>query len=115
MVVITKGKKAMTVSRSAYNNFYKQNGWEIANGDNKNEKPEEVIEQETVEKENSQDDVTDDDWADIEEEESEEEGIEKPLSEMNRQELENKAAELGIDISNAKSNKQLRELIRNNQ
>lgn len=115
MVSIVKGKKAMTVSRSAYDNFYKQNGWEIVNGNKKNEKPEEVIEQETVEEVNSQDDVSDDDWADIEEDEADEEGIEKPLSEMNRQELEEKATELGIDFSNVKSNKQLRDLIRSNQ
>lgn len=42
----------------------------------------------------------------------EEEEVEKPLSEMNRQELERKANSLGVDITGLTTNKQIREAIR---
>lgn len=115
MIRIRKNGKIMTVARSAYNEVYKPNGWAIVDGVEE-ENVEKNIEEENVESENeSEDELTDDDWADIEEEANDLEGVSKPLSEMNRNELEAEAEKLGIDISAAKSNKQLRELIRNNQ
>lgn len=107
MVLIKKNNKTMTVPNSAYNNFYKQNGWDIVNG---------IVEEPVVTDEvTPEEELTDDDWADIEEEEEETAGIEKPLSEMNRKELEAKALSLGINISKANSNKEIRELIKNNR
>lgn len=118
MVKIIKNGKTMTVARSAYEEIFKPNGWAIANGEVKENIQEENVTPEPIEdnqEDNQEDELTDDDWADAEEEAEDLEGVTKPLSEMNRQELENRAIELGIDISKANSNKQLRELIKNHQ
>lgn len=123
MVVIVKGDKKLTVPTSAYNNYYKNAGWIIRNGkkqekeledNNSVEKEEkEVIDDVTEEtEENSNEDADgsdDEDWDSV----MEDEEVEKPLSEMNRQELEDKAASLGVDITGLSTNKQIREAIRN--
>lgn len=102
MLRIVKGKRTLKVTDKAYENFYKNNGWEIEKrlGTGKasasNSKKPKVEETET-----------EDEWAGIEDEE-----VRKPLSEMNRQELEQYAAELGVDLTGLSSNKQYREAIK---
>lgn len=115
MVKISKNGKTMTISRSAYKNFYEQNGWRIESGVDKENAIELKVEEDKSNEVYDQDDLTDDDWADVVEDESELEEVTKPISEMNKKELEALAKELGIDTSSVSTNKQLRELIRNNQ
>lgn len=114
MVDIVKNGKTMTVARSAYEEIFKSNGWQPVNGNNENVEVKNDVKDVPIEN-NPEDELTDDDWANVEEEMNDLEGVTKPLSEMNRSELEALAAELGIDVSEAKSNKQLRELIKNHQ
>lgn len=97
MVVIKKGKKTAKVTKSAYKNFFKGHGWLIDDsGVNEDIKTNESIE-----------DTSDEDWDEVMEE------VEKPLSEMNKQELEIKAASLGVNINGLTTNKQIRDAIRN--
>lgn len=109
MINITKNGKVMTVARSAYEGIFKPNGWTVLN----HEKESKNVETKNVEEDIEE--ITDDEWADAEEEAADMEGVSKPLSEMNKRELEELAFNLGIDISKVNSNKQLRELIRSRQ
>lgn len=98
MLLIGKGKKKLKVTDKAYDNFYKNSGWEVLKQlGTKVKKPV----KETVESEV-------DEWEGVEDDSE----VKKPLSEMNRQELEEYAAELGVDLSGLTSNKQIREAIK---
>lgn len=88
MVSIVKGSKTLSVTRSAYDNFYKRNGWGLSEG-------------------YSESSESGDEWDDVLNEENE-----KSLSEMNNAELREKAEAMGIDITGLTSNKQIRERIR---
>lgn len=116
MVRIGKGNLVNTVPRSSFDNFFKSQGWVILEGDNapsnpivEKEKKEEKIEEQVVE--NSDSETSDDEWDEVLDEFKDEE-VEKPLSEMNKSELIEKANSLGVDISNLNTNKQLREAIK---
>lgn len=106
MIVIRKNNKTLTVTRAAFDEYYKPNGW-VSDGETT---PVEEPVVDTVEDEVVEDDTSDEDWSEFEEEDA---GIEKPLSEMNKDELLAKANELGIDVSASNSNKQIREMIKN--
>ena len=112
MIKIAKGNKVTIVPEASFENFFKNNGWEVVNNKTtpakviKEEPVEEVIEEvvkEPVEESTS----TEDEW-----DEAIEEEFEKPLSEMSKSELKKKAESLGIDISAGYTTSQLRDLIR---
>ncbi len=96
MVKIKKGLKTMIVPDSSYKNFYEDAGWERIGVSKKSDS--------AKQKEESVD--MEEDWDNLDD------GIEKPLSDMNRAELFEKAESLGIDISDCANNKQMREKIR---
>lgn len=108
MITIAKGKKTMTVTNSAFHNFYENAGWEVK-GNVKEDKVVTKSSKKEIEPEPVvEDEASDEDW----EEAMNDEEVEKPLSEMTRAELEVKATELGIEVKKDISNKQLRELIK---
>ena len=111
-VTIKKGDKTLTVMKSAFEEYFANQGWSISNVGKLVAVVETAPEKPIAEPEVEANDSEEEDWSEFEEEEVDEE-IEKPLSEMNRAELEQKANSLGIDISEAKTNKQLREIIKN--
>ena len=104
-VKISKNGMEKEVSKSAFENFFKNSGWEIA-GDKKpatsqsKKKVEEKVE-ETVENNN------DDEWDEV----LEDEEIEKPLSEMNKKELIEYAEEKGISLAGLNTVNQFRQAI----
>lgn len=120
MLRIVKGGIVKKVSRSAFEDYFKPQGWEIEGEVNssptpvkkevKNDKTEKV--EEPVEK-NSDEEVSDEDWDEAMDELVDEE-IEKPISEMNKEELIAKAKSLGINTTGL-SNKQLREAIKSSK
>lgn len=122
IVTIQKNGMRKTVSESAFRNFFKDSGWVVA-GDYspalpvEEEKVEEVAVEETVvenevseseqQVEDVEEEIADEEWEDA----IAEEDVEKPLSEMTRAELVEKAKALGIEVSK-KNNKQLRDEIK---
>lgn len=108
MITIAKGKKTMTVTNTAFHNFYENAGWKVE-GDVKENKVVNKPAKKEVEPEPVVDsEPSDEDWEDA----MNDDEVEKPLSEMTRAELEVKATELGIEVKKDISNKQLRELIK---
>lgn len=115
MVELVKDGKVINVPVSSYKNFFKSQGW-VMNGEakpsptpipekKKETKVEEVVKNEVEE---DVDDTSDEDWDEV----LADEDVEKPLSEMNKKELLDKAASLGMDVSDQLTNKQLREAIK---
>lgn len=111
MIVITKNGKTKKVSRDAFVNYYSNSGWVIAgekspatSHDYEEEEKAHENEEEPTDEEN---DVSDDEWDEV----LKDEEIEKPLSEMNREELERKATSLGIVVTDMNV-KQIREAIK---
>ena len=107
-VKISKNGMEKEVSISAFENFFKNSGWEIA-GDKKpatsqSKKVEKVVE-EPVEN-NSEDE-----WDEVLEEDDE---IEKPLSEMNKKELMEYAENNGISLAGLNTVAQFRQAIQEN-
>lgn len=110
MITIKKGNKKLIVSKSGFNEYYRNMGWEIEGGEKKTTKTSKEPVKEKVEPvENTEETSDDEDWSEFEDEVDD---SEKPLSEMNKTELKEKAASLGIDISNDYTNNQLREMIK---
>lgn len=111
MVKITKGGKITDVPMSAFVNYFKAFGWEIVGEGYTPPIPVKEEKQKKVEKaeENDQDDQ--DEWDDVLDELQDDEA-EKPISEMNRAELIEKAKSMKIDVSKLNTNKQLREAIK---
>ena len=108
-VEIKKKNKKLIVTDSAFNNFYKNAGWELSSPSQASKK--EVVEdvkKEEVENTEQELDEIEEDWDSIEDDEE----VSKPISEMNNAELKEYATKLGIDISGLSSNKQLREAIK---
>ena len=108
-VEIKKKNKKSVVTDSAFNNFYKNAGWELSSPSQASKK--EVVEdvkKEEVENTEQEPDEIEEDWDSIEDDEE----VSKPISEMNNAELKEYATKLGIDISGLSSNKQLREAIK---
>ena len=104
MVTIKKNGKTKTVTRSAFENFYKNSGWAVLNGSPSKNKS---VKEKNVEK--VAEETSDEDWDSVIEEE---ETFNKPLEEMTRKELEAKAKELGIDLTGLGKTAQIREAIR---
>lgn len=117
-VKMTKNGKVKEVTQSAFDNYFKNAGWEIS--DNISAKAveaesENVVEHENVvEQETIVDDVIEntieDEWNDVEEDEA----VEKPISEMDREELKAFAESHNIDIEGLTKISQIREAIKNN-
>lgn len=125
MVTIKKNGKTKLVSYAAFCTLFKDAGWVVEGEKNspsqpvvedKVEKADDVVETDVVEDENTveaevsevnEDEVADEEW----DEAIAETEVEKPLSEMNREELVAKAESLGIDVGN-KNNDQLRKAIK---
>lgn len=90
-VKILKGEMLKEVTMESYKNYYKNSGWEL-------------VENTHVE---THDEDDSENWDEVMEEEQE-----KNLNDMNRSELEKKAASLGVDITDCNNNKQIRERLR---
>ena len=113
MVTITNGNRTTTVTRGAFKNYYEPNGWEITDSgqgtaqtkdlpgeaekvpDTPSQEPELASEEETVPEE-----------MDI--------PVEIPLSEMKIDELRQYAVDHDIDVSKAKSSREIRRIIKAN-
>lgn len=112
MVKISKNGKRMDVPSAAYQNFYKGAGWFIV------EEPKTVTDvaepfDDVHGLVTDDEEVDDSEWDEVEEEEPEiPEGVEKPIAQMNHDELIEKAVRMGVDVSDNPNNKQLRERIR---
>ena len=106
MINIKKGSKKLRVPSSAYENYYKGFGWKLDDGV-ENKKYVSQVESQVEDFAQTEDD--EEDWDSVVEED---EDVEKPLSEMNHNELKKKAASLGINTAGLNS-KQLREKIKN--
>ena len=107
MVQIKKDALKLKVTNSAYKNFYKDAGWDLVDAAEEHGEWAEAEAEEWAEAEEHGE------WAEAEEEEwAEAEGVTKPLSEMNRSELEAYAAQLNVDLTGLSSNKQYREAIK---
>lgn len=116
-VKIVKGSKTQEVSQSAFENFFKNSGWEIAGKKPAIPQSENEKEIEKVEENNNTEE--DDEWAEAmkeedSEEEIEDEGIEKPLSEMTKKELIKFADEKGISLAGLSTVSQFRQAIEEN-
>lgn len=121
LIKIQKNNAVKTVSMAAYKNYYEDFGWGIVEGKEPSTSPiseveevkEEVtaeVEENTVETEetnSNEEEVADEEW----DEAIAEEEVEKPISEMNREELIAKAETLGLSVRN-ESNKKIREMIK---
>lgn len=113
MVKIAKDGVINIVPMSAFNNYFKSFGWEIV-GENytppipviEDNSPAEPIPEKVEDAEQDSDE-----WDEVLDELKDEEA-EKPLSEMNKEELLAKAKSMNIDVSKANTNKQLREVIK---
>lgn len=109
MIKIAKGNKTITVPVASFENFFKGNGWEVANekATPTKAKVEEPTNKEMDEAVEESVEEPIDEW-----DEAIEEEFEKPLSEMSKSELKKKAESLGIDISAGYTTSQLRDMIR---
>lgn len=95
MLKIVKDGKELKVPTSAYKNFYKNAGWLVSCEDNRD-----------VQASFSEDSEWDEALAEEEQEPT------KPLSEMNRNELEQLAKGMGISLAGLTNTKQIREAIK---
>lgn len=94
MVRIEKlGRTPMVVPQSAYENFFKNSGWTLSGSVGTEPQVSESLE---------------DEWEEVDQE------YEKPLGEMDLEELRNKAADMGLDVSGLTTPKQVRDKIRKN-
>ena len=109
MIKIVRGNLVNTVSKSSFDNYFKSQGWELAGGENPP-----VSHIEPVEEKVDLEEPSDEEWDDVLDELKDDE-VEKPISEMNKQELIAKAKSLGIDVTPEMTNKQLRELIKSHK
>ena len=113
MVTISKNGKTKTVSEPAYNSIFKDAGWKIVgeksstSSVNKKVEVEQEVVETKVEENQVEDEIPDEVWDEVQAEED----VEKPISEMNHDELVAKAKELKIDAKGL-NNKQLREAIK---
>ena len=90
MIRITNGARTTLCTKGAFENWYKSMGWREVKPENKPiEKREENLEPKG--------------------------GVEVPLSEMNLEELKAYAEENNIDISQAKTKKEIRNLIKSSR
>lgn len=94
MIKIVKDGKGLTVPTSAYKNFYKNAGWSVADASG-------VVQPDPSE---------DAEWDEVLTEEEQEPT--KPLSEMNRGELERLAEQMGISLAGLSNTRQIREALK---
>lgn len=107
MIKIEKNGKTLVVPRTAFKEYYENQGWKESGNSHKKKVDEKKTEEPKVEEPEVEESESDEeDWSEFEDE------VEKPLSEMNKNELKEKAISLGIDIPADVTNSQLRELIK---
>lgn len=113
-VIITNGSMTLSVPKGAYKTQYAPQGWVEATAEDVEELVEEP--EELQEPEAKEPDLADEDPVDDEDEEVEEvditELLEKPLSELDREELELLADYKQLDVEGITSIKELRKVIR---
>lgn len=109
MIKITNGVRTTTCTKGAFENWYKPMGWKIADESDVKVEAEVLPEEENKPLEN----VAETPEEEFEEEvEPESEDFEIPLSEMKLSELKEYAEEHGIDISDAKTKRDIRDIIK---
>lgn len=121
MVEVTRNGIVKNVTKSAFEDYLKPQGWELVGEVKSSPAPKkekvgkepEKVEEVNVENTNSDEEINDEDWDEAIDEMVDEE-IEKPISEMNKEELIAKAKSLGIETTGL-SNKQLREAIKSSK
>lgn len=118
MVKIVKGDLVNFVPNASFNNFFKSQGWTLADGEKISPKPisnskKEKVEEKPIEGSTIEEEINEEDWDEVMDELVDEE-VEKPISEMNKEELIKKAKKLGI-ATDGLSNKQLREAIKSHK
>lgn len=114
MVEITKNGKTLTVSMGAFKDNFKDQGWKISS---KNDTEVEAKSASTSEDFETEDDMPEEveETEEVDEsewDELEDEDVEKPISEMSKDELREKAASLGLDVPSNCKISQLREMVR---
>jgi len=124
-IEIVKGKEKRLVSKASFENFFKDNGWNLAgeipassvNQNVQNEKKNEetiksMVEEEELNTEQSgeSEESIKDEWDEAMEEDEEE--VEKPISEMTRNELVEYAKANDISLAGLNKTSQFREAIR---
>lgn len=114
MVKITNGTRVTTVTKGVFREVYEPNGWKICDISEEMAPAEEVIENDSNDAEETKEPVEETtEEEDYESEEPvEEEEVEIPLSEMKLDELKSYAAEHEIDISAAKTKKDIIAIIK---
>ena len=123
LVKIQKNGKTLEVSKSAFKNFYENSGWEevgeMPTSSNNQKAQEEDLDKNTINNKAKEDNVlpespsesSDADWDEVMNEEDED--VQKPISEMNRNELIKFAADNDISLVGLTKNAQFREAIIN--
>lgn len=131
MVTIKKGSRVYTVTKGVYENSFRKQGYKIVNEEIKPKTPLDLKgeidvgadeEDENLDSKNSpededfdetEDESDDDEPEDDTEDESEDEDLsEKPLSKMNTDELKAYANQLGVDVSECTTKKEMKEAIK---
>ena len=113
MVRITNGKETMEVSKGAFKALFEPYGWKLEGekiGDLSVESSSPDILSESKEKDDESNNLPSLSGKD-DEEDDEEEDIETPFSEMTVRELQQYARKHDIDVSQAKSKKDLKDII----
>ena len=112
MITIVKDEKKLVVTKHAYKSYYKHSGWTIEGSQEAHiETKDDLMEESTSVDENVKNEDSDESEEEWDEEWDEEEEYSKPISEMNRKELEIYAEKNDIDITSARNNKELKEII----
>ena len=119
-VKITNGVDVLTVSKSAFENFYENLNWHKIDGSadvsslGNNSLSEDIKNENTENLSGNTTPITLPNFPPVEEQEPDERTLEEiPLSEMSVNQLRSLALEKGIDISGVKTKSELRHRIRN--
>lgn len=115
MVTITNGTRVTKVTAGVFHEVYEPYGWEICDTSKENAPDEEVVENNEKKAEATKEPVeetTEEETPEPEEEPVEEEEVEIPLSEMKLDELKAYAAKHDIDITAAKTKKDIIDIIK---
>lgn len=119
-VKITNGVDVLTVSKSAFENFYENLNWHKIDGSadvsslGNNSLSEDIKNENTENLSGNTTPITPPNFPPVEEQEPDERTLEEiPLSEMSVNQLRSLALEKGIDISGVKTKSELRHRIRN--
>lgn len=127
MVTIKKGSRVYTVTKGVYENSFRKQGYKIVDEEIKPKTPLDLKgeinvgadeEDEDLDSKNSPEDEDFDETEDesddeFDEDEPEDEDLsEKPLSKMNTDELKAYAKQLGVDVSECTTKKEMKEAIK---